>query len=729
MKKIAALVLFIYCLNGMSQHLVAKKIQEANNSKTSFKKYSIFTLNPNTDDDAKNIVKKATYANLELSSSNDIIINQPKYLELEIPYANQTIVIQLYKIELFAENFHVDSDVTKNIAYQKGLYYRGIIKNDYKSIVSFNFFKNECNGIISSNLLDNLVVGKLLKSNNIFEYIIYKDSDLKVLNNFKCNAKELNSQTLVKPTNKQLNPQSNRCVTFYFEIDHDLYIQNNSNLTTTTNWMTSVFNNVQTLFNNDGITVGLKSLFIWQNPDIYTTFNFNQSADYLYKFHEIRPVFDGDLGQLVSIDNGGLGGVAVTINGLCGNNNFSYSDVNFQYATVPTYSWTVLVITHEFGHLMGSPHTHACLWNGNNTAIDGCALQASNSFAEGTCDPGPIPSDEEKGTIMSYCHLVGGVGISFNNGFGPQPSAKILSSINEGSCLSTDCINTCINKILTTTVSAISSTSATINWTEQGGSQTSEVAIYPLTSAVGPFVSPTANSFTANNLLPNTYYKAIVRKICSAGLIGPEIAQIFVTDGDYCSGITLTDSGGATNDYINFENVTRIIIPANPFSKAKITFSAFDLELDYDYLQIFNGRSTSFTEISGLPFGYSGNILPPTFESTASDGALTLKFTADGGLVKPGYIATVSCNTLGNNFFEQPIDFSYTPNPTNGLVNIVSKTEISEIALYNIAGQLLFFDSLKNLNAKIDLSAFAAGTYFVKMKFNEREFNFKIFKL
>ena len=566
MKKITTLFLFIIYFGGFSQHKVAEKILDINNSNAKYQHFSIFNvaINPN---DLNKVVEKATFSNLKLSENNIIVANKPEFLELEIPYNSQIIEIQLYKIDIFAENFHVDSDISKNISYQKGVYYRGIVKGDYSSVVSFNFFKDECNGIISSDLYDNLVVGKLVRPNNVLDYIIYKDSDLKVLNNFKCNTKETSLAKVPKQNRNQSSPQSTRCVTFYFEIDNDLYVANSSNVTTTTNWMTSVFNNVQTLYNNDGITVGLKSLFIWQNPDIYETFNFSSSSDYLYKFHEIRPVFDGDLGQLVSIDSGGLGGVAVTINGLCGNNNFSYSDINFQYSTVPTYSWTIEVITHEFGHLMGSPHTHACLWNGNNTAIDGCAPTANSSYAEGTCPTGPVPSGSVKGTIMSYCHLVGGVGIRFSNGFGPQPAARVLNAVNSGSCLSTDCVNTCTNKILSSIVSGVSSTSATVTWVEQGGTQTSEVAIYPLSATTGTFVASSTNSFTANNLTANTYYKAVVRRICSAGLVGPEITQIFVTDGNYCEGIALTDSGGTTGDYLDFENITRVIIPANPFAK------------------------------------------------------------------------------------------------------------------------------------------------------------------
>jgi hypothetical protein len=79
------------------------------------------------------------------------------------------------------------------------------------------------------------------------------------------------------------------------------------------------------------------------------------------------------------------------------------------------------------GHLMGSRHTHACVWNGNNTQIDGC------STPEGTCPRVGYPANG--GTVMSYCHLVSGVGINFNNGFGPQPGNLIRSRFGAATCL------------------------------------------------------------------------------------------------------------------------------------------------------------------------------------------------------------------------------------------------------------------------------------------------------
>jgi hypothetical protein len=89
-------------------------------------------------------------------------------------------------------------------------------------------------------------------------------------------------------------------------------------------------------------------------------------------------------------------------------------------------------MTHEIGHSIGSPHTHSCSWNGNNTAIDGCW------FVEQT---GPVKCPElgvtpqTKGTIMSYCHLNPFVGINYKWGFGEQPGNLIRKNIQETICV------------------------------------------------------------------------------------------------------------------------------------------------------------------------------------------------------------------------------------------------------------------------------------------------------
>jgi hypothetical protein len=115
----------------------------------------------------------------------------------------------------------------------------------------------------------------------------------------------------------------------------------------------------------------------------------------------------------------------------------SYSGLFDSFAQVPIYSWSVNVVAHELGHLFGSKHTHACVWNGNGTMIDDCGPR--DGFFDGwwcrfTPRP-PLPTNG--GTIMSYCHRLPEVGINFAHGFGPQPGNVIRNRFNGASCLGT----------------------------------------------------------------------------------------------------------------------------------------------------------------------------------------------------------------------------------------------------------------------------------------------------
>jgi hypothetical protein len=505
----------------------------------------------------------------------------------------------------------------------------------------------------------------------------------------------------------------------YFEMDYALYQANNNNITTTTNWMTAVFNNLQTLYANDGITCSLKSVFIWTTLDPYSG---TASTDYLYQFNGFRPVFDGDVGQLIGIDPGGLGGVAVGINGICSSQNFCYSDVSFSYNTVPTYSFTIFVIAHEFGHLLGSQHTHACAWNGNNTPIDGCGQQSGN--AEGNCAQAPIPSTTVKGTIMSYCHLISGVGINFNNGFGPQPTAVILNRINNGICLSTDCINTCINTVSRIDIVSETSTSMNFSWLDASTTSAWKVSFYPYNGTIGNAVVVNSPNFSATGLLPNTYYVIEVSPNCDNGLVSPTRKKIILTPTNYCANATLVDTGGITGSYDNEQDIVRVLIPQNANQAINLTFTAFSLEEDYDYLYIHNGNSTAAPLLN--PDGSTGNTIPGPFVSTAADGSLTMRFFSDQGVVDSGYIATTSCTQNLATNSNSVLDFSYYPNPTNGIVTITSNNEIKEVSVFNITGQLLY-QSKYNINS-VDISSFARGTYFFKLKLDDNEVHFKILK-
>ena len=720
------LVTSLFCLaNLFAQNKVAEKVSELQGIKASFRPISILSVTQNIiDKDINKVVDGATLATINFERINEIVVNQYGTIELEIPYQNQNILVLLYKVNPFAEGFHVDTDKGKNIIYQKGVYYRGIIKGETKSISSFNFFNGEFNGIISSSELGNVVVGKLDKPNNKTDYIVYSDAKMKIVNDFECHVKEdeiPNQKNDV--ANKNIN--SDRCATFYFEIDNTLFVQNGSNITTTTNWMTSVFNNVQTMFNNDAITVGLKSIFIWTTPDPYEGIG-TTSITYLNAFAQNTPVFDGDVGQLVGIDPEVLGGVAF-LNTLCTQNNFSYSDLyDLSVETVPIFSWTIQLITHEFGHSLGSPHTHACFWNGNNTAIDGCGPTAGSQFSEGTCATGPIPAPEVKGTIMSYCHLISGVGISFSEGFGPQPAALILSNVNNKTCLSFDCATSCSNTITALAITDVTSSSVSFNWTDIGVISQWQVAVTPFSSSADVWNTVSTNSFSAIELDQNTYYKIKVRPLCAGFEPATRERIVATTSTNFCADLPFTDTGG-TGDYTNMESWTRTMMPNNLGLKLQVSFSSFDLESGWDYLYIYNGADESYTDLT--PGGLTGSDNPGIFNSTATDGSLTFKFVSDQNTVGAGWSAVISCTgTLGFNANDF-LDYSYYPNPTTGNVAITSKDAITEVIVYNVQGQLLYNEKMNELSTNVDISQFASGTYFFKLKINNKDANFKILKM
>lgn len=719
------LVTALFCItNLLAQNKVAERVSELQRLHADFRPVSVLYPTQNTiDKEVTKVVDGATLASVNTAAINDIVANHYETIELEIPYQNQNIAVLLYKVNPFAEGFHVDTDKGKNASYQKGVYYRGMIKAETNSVSSFNFFNGECNGIISSSALGNVVVGKLDKANNQTDYIVYSDAKMKVLNDFDCHVKD--TDTGSKPNGEtNRNVTSDRCVSMYFEIDNNLFVQNGSDVTTTTNWMTSVFNNVQTLYANDAITVGLKSIFIWTDPDPYEGVGTDSSA-YLNAFAQNRPVFDGDVGQLVGVDPGSLGGVAF-LNTLCASNNFSYADLNgISYATVPTYSWTIQVITHEFGHSLGSSHTHACAWNGNNTSIDGCGTQAG--YSEGTCGVGPIPASDVKGTIMSYCHLISGVGISFNNGFGPQPAALILANVNSNTCLSFDCATSCSNTITDVYIDTVTSTAVSFSWTDIGVTTSWQVAVTPFASTTIVWNTVTTPSFSASGLNQNTYYKIRIRPNC-AGFEPAVREKIFATSTDnFCTGVSFTDTGGSTGNYTDMETWVRTMTPYNSGLKLRVTFLTFNLENTYDFLYIYNGPNEFSTPLT--PSGLTGTISPGTYNSTATDGSLSFKFTSDQAVVASGWTATITCTGTLANQDNNFLDYSYYPNPTTGKVAIASKDPITEVAVYNVQGQLLFTQKLNELSTNVDISPFASGTYFFKLKINDREANFKIVKM
>jgi hypothetical protein len=148
--------------------------------------------------------------------------------------------------------------------------------------------------------------------------------------------------------------------------------------------------------------------------------------------------------------------------------------MTFDVSSLPSTSFTLIVVTHEMGHVLGSRHTQACVWGPGNdqqiddcgnlwviqdgvdndedcpgdTNLDGCECCAGDFNVDetdesvtaeggGCFDPmNPVwpTTPNGSGTIMSYCHLQP-IDIDMVNGFHPEVAAVINTTFTTRACL------------------------------------------------------------------------------------------------------------------------------------------------------------------------------------------------------------------------------------------------------------------------------------------------------
>jgi Metallo-peptidase family M12/Secretion system C-terminal sorting domain len=427
MQRILSLMLLLSCTTAVLAQTVRPITEWVNKAKTTgteFQRFSPFkTITQDLND----------YPSLQNGLSDAVILGWNESVITQMRDANATAIalqIGAFNLELvparnFSDEFQVHYAETGLVAQvDRGTHYWGIVANDEQSLVSISIFDQEVMGFISTaegQWTLGIIPGRTDKS-----HVLYATNDLKAQNNFECHTDEtlhqIGEQAMDNVQDRSVGPDN--CVRMFIETDYTLF-QNKGSVDNVTTYMTGVMSQVSALYTNESINLVLHDLFVWSTNDPYTG---PSSSNYLTQFRTAKNgVFNGDLAHLVGIHN--LGGVAY-LDVLCfPSYGVGYSSIQSSYSNVPTYSWTVEVLTHEIGHNLGSPHTHACEWNGNNTPLDGCGPTAG--YSEGCTTSLPTNG----GTIMSYCHLVNGVGINFNNGFGTQPGDLIRNKVYNASCL------------------------------------------------------------------------------------------------------------------------------------------------------------------------------------------------------------------------------------------------------------------------------------------------------
>jgi len=474
-----------------------QKVQEAFRSLSTvytldFSGATAKSLSPALEEETAKTVSNAGFVNYSNQAAiSELLALQPEALSVKIPFKGELLTADLVKADLFGDGFKVTtSDPSAVTDSQPGVYYQGTIRGK-NTVVTFSFFQNEFSALILTNEASNSIIeaGYVRDEHNTGgTHIIYTDDDLKVDFSHPCRSEALEQYgiALDKLAGEQHEQATEKallkCVTYFWETSYNMY-QSFGSTAAVTNYMTTLFNNFQVIYNNESIGSKLNQLYIWTTADSYNndlnTFSANRSG------------FGANLATLFSTTGGG--GVA-WLDVVCGSSEYYKhgfcGSVGSSIPAVPNYSWPVNVSTHEVGHNLGSPHTHACTWTGG--AIDGCGPTAG--YSEGCT--AALPSGG--GTIMSYCHLVSSVGMNFNNGFGPQPGNLIRSRVN--SCISLTC--------------------------ETGGTgSTCATAFEPneTQAAALTILSGTTNSAAISSATDNDYYKIVTGSTSNItyNLVGP----------------------------------------------------------------------------------------------------------------------------------------------------------------------------------------------------------------
>ncbi len=443
---IGMLLVFLLSNKVFSQNkTIAEQVAERKNDFVLNEVINILTLdsgynNATIDQELPN----KTYLKYDKIAGKNIIDSESELISVRVNVSsNQSFVLDLINFNYTLNDLEVETGSGEKISLENfsvGLY-RGTIRGQENSLVSITFFNDELKGFIS-NQSGNYVIGKI---ENTEEHIVYKDADALRPPVIFC---EYDSEDNKIIKNKNLNSvnrdveTASKCVRIMYETDYNLFVAKGSNVTTVLNYITSLFNGVGAIYNTVPVSLLFYKYIIWTTHDPYT-YSAGEPLNIInYTYSYSRLNLEGsDLVQFIRQGSGSGAGSANRETGgsLCNNNPSAHRSQFPSPSTInsyPVYSWPVLASAHEFGHSLGSWHTHECEWNGNNTRIDNCGPQAG--YNSGTCPPGTIPSNG--GTIMSYCHLLTSVGINFSNGFGLQPGQLILNNVNNS-----DCVQGCTN--------------------------------------------------------------------------------------------------------------------------------------------------------------------------------------------------------------------------------------------------------------------------------------------
>lgn len=686
-------------------------------------------------------IKNIQEFNIIPATLQRIVSEKPATMVITLPSQEGELEVHLYQYDFFDKDFAAfaltDNGTYQEITYKKGAYYRGYVNGIAPSLAVFSFFDEHIIGMISTQKAGNYnYIARPDKSYNTPQYLVYNDIDVIDKEHLapRCavddylqipNEPEDNAPT-TPPNISELG--SCRSVTVALHADYRAYLRNNSDLNQTQNYLTALHNANSTLYANDDMQLSLKHMYVNQVNDNYPT---NSSTAVLNKFgNDINTNVTADLHQMISGYRNSnnfapLGGLA-WLDVLCRTPRRTSSTYVGPFSMVnnnsvpnairplPAYSWDVCASSHEFGHNIGSRHTHWCGWPGG--AIDGC-VAVENDNNNNSCTRPPNPTGG--GTIMSYCHL-NNTGVNFNNGFGPLPKALMMNKISNASCVSS-------------VEGKKSVDTANVTVTANAMCDDGEWYLF---------------YYDNNTSTSDDDIMVIALKKSDVGTINMTQSQLsMTTTSTYKSGNTVTVAGGYKPNAAWNETNRTWAVNIQPAPAGTVNIKLPILSTDFTELQI--EQSITLSQIKLLSFNNASPMSPNNISLLDYNNALNSGqwfYSPSTAPLNGDYFwaaAHLPNNTFGIRFGYgkgathisaiNTLGINVYPNPAKDYVQITNtqSAPINSVSVIDALGRTVFATHPKGNSAdglRIDTQLWAAGIYSIVFEIDQKVYSYKIVK-
>ena len=212
-------------------------------------------------------------------------------LRLQLPFEGGQLNLQLQKVQITSDNFSVieagANGSRRTINYPGAVFYQGKIEGMPSSFATVSIVDGQVFGMIADNK-SNIILGAIENNGRgTDEYVLYRESDLRVNNPMNCFTSEtpVDGGVIAHPDHSASRVDFvGEPVDIYFECDNRFYLDKGSNTINLINYVLSFFNNTSLLYANENVKIQVSQILVWTTLDPEAASGLNSTGTVLPAF-------------------------------------------------------------------------------------------------------------------------------------------------------------------------------------------------------------------------------------------------------------------------------------------------------------------------------------------------------------------------------------------------------------------------------------------------------------